>query len=67
MIGGFVLAITGFQPPNEKVFYLTVAMIIALGIFWFAFENKRFEGPPAGERIKERQSKIAEIEARYKD
>jgi len=67
VIGGFVLAITGFQPPNEKVFYLTIAMIVALGIFWFAFENKRFEGPPMGDRIKERQKKIAEIEALYKD
>ena len=67
VIGGFVLAITGFQPPNEKVFYLTIAMVIVLAIFWFAFENKRFEGPPTGDRIKERQKKIAEIEALYKD
>ena len=65
VIGGFALAITGFQPPNEKVFYLTVALVIALGIFWFAFENKRFEGPPTGERIKERQKMIAEIEKQY--
>jgi amino acid transporter len=65
VIGGFVLAITGFQPPNEKVFYLTVALVIFLGIFWFAFENKRFEGPPTGDRIKKMQSKIAEIEKKY--
>ena len=65
VIGGFVLAITGFQPPNQKVFYLTVALIIALGIFWFAFENKRFEGPPTGDRIKQRQKMIAEIEKKY--
>ncbi|HSK67482.1 MAG TPA: hypothetical protein VK888_11160, partial [Anaerolineales bacterium] len=65
VVGGFVLAITGFQPPNEKVFYLTVALVIALGIFWFAFENKRFEGPPTGDRIKERQKMIAEIEKQY--
>ncbi len=67
VIGGFVLAITGFQPPNEKVFYLTVAMVIVMAILWFAFENKRFQGPPTGDRIKERQKKIAEIEAQYKD
>ncbi|MEK6751825.1 MAG: amino acid permease [Chloroflexota bacterium] len=67
VIGGFVLAITGFQPPNEKVFYLTVAMVVVMAILWFAFENKRFEGPPTGERIVERQKKIAEIEAQYKD
>jgi amino acid transporter len=67
VIGGFVLAITGFQPPNEKVFYLTVAMVVVMAIFWFAFESKRFQGPPTGDRIKERQKKIAEIEAQYKD
>ncbi|MBI5840177.1 MAG: amino acid permease [Chloroflexi bacterium] len=67
VIGGFVLAITGFQPPNEKVFYLTVAMVIVMGILWVAVENKRFEGPPTGDRIKERQAKIAEIEAQYND
>ncbi len=66
-IGGFILAITGFQPPNQKVFYLTVAMAIALGIFWFAYESKRFQGPPTGERIKEMQAKIAEIESQYAD
>jgi amino acid transporter len=64
-IGGFVLAITGFQPPNQKVFYLTVALAIFLGIFWFAYENKRFQGPPTGERIKEMQAKIVEIEKQY--
>jgi len=65
VIGGFVLAITGFQPPNEKVFYLTVALAIFLGIFWFAYEGKRFQGPPTGDRIKQMQSKIAEIEKQY--
>lgn len=67
VIGGFVLAITGFQPPNEKVFYLTVAMVVVMAVLWFAFENKRFQGPPTGDRIKENQKKIAEIEAQYKD
>lgn len=67
VIGGFVLAITGFQPPNEKVFYLTVAMIVVMAALWFAFESKRFQGPPSGDRIKANQKKIAEIEAQYKD
>lgn len=67
VIGGFVLAITGFQPPNEKVFYLTIIMIVVLAVLWFGFENKRFQGPPTGDRIKQMQSKIAEIEAKYKD
>ncbi len=67
VIGGFVLAITGFQPPNEKVFYLTVIMVVVMAVLWFTVENKRFEGPPTGDRIKERQKMIAEIEKKYKD
>jgi hypothetical protein len=35
-----------------------------MAVFWFAFERRRFQGPPTGERIAERQAEIAEIEAR---
>jgi amino acid transporter len=31
---GFVLAITGFFPPNEKVFHLTIILIVALLALW---------------------------------
>ncbi len=34
IIFGFILAITGFFPPNEKVFHLTVILIIALCALW---------------------------------
>jgi amino acid transporter len=64
VIGGLILAWVGFQPPNEKVLYLTVAMIIAMVAIWYGFERRRFEGPPTGERIARRQAEIAEIEAR---
>jgi len=38
----------GVQPPNEKVLYLIIAMLVVMGIFWFAFgESKRFKGPPS--------------------
>ncbi len=48
VIGGGFLVIVGIQPPNEKVLYLTVAMLFAMAIFWFVFgESKRFQGPPA--------------------
>jgi amino acid transporter len=67
VVGGVVLAITAFFPPNEKVFYLTVAMVIVMPILWYAFVRTRFQGVPEGERIKERQKMIAEIEARYTD
>ncbi len=67
VIGVALLTTTGFFPPNEKVFYLTVAMVVVMGILWFAFERNRFEGVPQGEKIAQRQKMIAEIEAKYKD
>jgi amino acid transporter len=66
-LGVLVLATTGFFPPNFPVFVLTLAMLIILPILWFAGINKSFEGVPTGERIKERQKLIADIEAKYKD
>jgi amino acid transporter len=66
-IGAVILAITGFFPPNQKVFYLTVAMVVVMVIMWYGFERNRFEGVPEGDKIKENQKKIAEIEKKYKD
>jgi amino acid transporter len=34
IVGGFLLAITGFFPPNEKVFHFTVILIVALCALW---------------------------------
>ncbi len=67
ILGGFVLAWVGFQPPNQLVGYLVVGLLVFLLILWFASENKRFEGVPEGDRIKQRQKMIAEIEKKYKD
>jgi amino acid transporter len=64
VLGGLVLAWVGCQPPNEKVLYLTVAMIIAMLAIWYGFERRRFAGPPAGERIAQLQGEIAAVEAR---
>ncbi|MGB7816685.1 MAG: amino acid permease [Methylotenera sp.] len=48
VIGGGFLVFVGIQPPNEKVLYLTLAMLAVMAIFWFVFgEKKRFKGPPA--------------------
>lgn len=65
VVSAVVLAITGFFPPNEKVFYLTVAMVVIMPIIWYAFERNRFEGVPEGDKIKERQKMIADIEKQY--
>ncbi len=120
VIFGITLAISGFFPPNEKVFYFTIIFVVALLGLWsrqtaivgvviavigygLSFitipetnnlhflippagtaitaiivglitavitfvtggEDKRFEGVPEGEKIKERQKMIAEIEKKF--
>lgn len=48
VLGGGFLVFVGIQPPNEKVLYVTIAMLVVMAIFWFMFgEKKRFKGPPA--------------------
>jgi hypothetical protein len=34
IIFGITLAISGFFPPNEKVFYFTIVFVVALFAFW---------------------------------
>jgi amino acid transporter len=64
-LGVLILSTTGFFPPNQPVLYLTLGLVIILPIIWFAGINKSFEGVPQGEKIKERQKMIAEIEKKY--
>jgi len=66
IVGGLILAWVGFQPPNEKVLYVGVALAAVMVVIWFAFERRRFEGPPTGERILARQAEIAAIEERLR-
>jgi amino acid transporter len=66
IVGGLILAWVGFQPPNEKVLYVGVALAVVMVVIWFAFERRRFEGPPTGERILARQAEIAAIEERLR-
>jgi amino acid transporter len=67
VLGAFVLAWVGFQPPNQLVGYLVIGLLVFLTILWFASERARFLGVPEGDRIKERQKMIAETEAKYVD
>jgi amino acid transporter len=65
VIFGIALAISGFFPPNEKVFYFTIGLIVVMVVVWYGFERNRFEGVPQGDKIKERQKMITEIEKKY--
>lgn len=52
----------GIQPPNDWALPITVGFLIITGIVWFAFENRRFQGPPIGDMISKRQTEIAAAE-----
>lgn len=62
IIGCGVLIFAGVQPPQEKVLYLIVAMVVVMIIVWFAGVRNSFQGPPVGDEIKKRQAAIAEAE-----
>ena len=53
------------QPPNGQVLWITLAFLVLAAILWFAFENRRFQGPPVGDMIKKRQAEIAATEAKF--
>jgi len=57
-----LIFVIGIQPPNDWALYITVGFFILTAIVWFAFENKRFQGPPIGELIAKRQAQIREAE-----
>jgi amino acid transporter len=66
IIGGAILAFVGFQPPYQLVGYFLVALIVALIVIWYAFERKRFAGPPLTEAaVKARQAEIAAAESAF--
>ncbi len=62
IIGCALLIFVGVQPPNQKVGYLIVAMLVVMIVIWMAFESRRFKGPPIGDMIAKRQAEIAATE-----
>ena len=62
IISMVLIFVIGIQPPNDWALYITVGFFILTAIVWFAFENRRFQGPPIGELIAERQALIRAAE-----
>ena len=58
-----LIFIIGVQPPNALAFGATIGFLVLTAIVWFAFERRRFQGPPLGEMIVKRQAQIAAAEA----
>ena len=63
VIGMAVILFIAVAPPNERVLYVVLGFIVLALILWVAVENRRFEGPPTGERIAARKAAIAAAEA----
>ncbi len=57
-----LIFIIGIQPPNDWALYITIGFLILTGVIWFAFEARRFQGPPIGDMIAKRQAEIAAAE-----
>jgi amino acid transporter len=62
VIGCIALIIIGMQPPNEKAMYVIPGMLLLLGIYWEAFANKAFPGPPLGLLTKQQEAAIVAAE-----
>jgi len=62
IVGMGVILFIAIAPPNERVLYVVAGFIALALILWVAVENRRFEGPPTGERIAARKAAIAAAE-----
>ena len=63
VIGMGVILFIAVAPPNERVLWVVLGFIAIALVLWVAVENRRFEGPPTGERIAARKAVIAAAEA----
>jgi amino acid transporter len=63
VIGMGVILFIAVAPPNERVLWVVLGFIALALVLWVAVENRRFEGPPTGERIAARKAAIAAAEA----
>jgi amino acid transporter len=62
VVGMGVILFIAVAPPNERVLYVVAGFIALALILWVTVENRRFEGPPTGEKIAARKAAIAAAE-----
>ena len=60
--GSLVLIAVGMAPPNEMSFGILLTFSVVLAILWFAFERRRFPGPPVSGFDPGRQKAIQQAE-----
>ncbi len=62
VVGMAVILFIAVAPPNERVLWVVLGFVALALILWVTVENRRFEGPPTGERIAARKAVIAAAE-----
>jgi amino acid transporter len=62
VVGMGVILFIAVAPPNERVLWIVLGFIAVALVLWVAVENRRFEGPPTGDRIAARKAVIAAAE-----
>jgi amino acid transporter len=62
VVGMGVIFYIAIQPPNDSVQWIVLGFIVLALAIWVLVENRRFEGPPTGERIAARKAAIAAAE-----
>lgn len=63
VVGMAVILFIAVAPPNERVLWVVLGFIALALVMWVLVENRRFEGPPTGDRIAARKAAIAAAEA----
>ena len=58
ILGCGVLIYIGVHPPNDQALKVLVGSGILTAAVWFGLERRRFEGPPIGTQIAQRQQEI---------
>lgn len=64
VVGMAVIFGIAIAPPNDRVLWVVLGFIAAALLLWVTVENRRFQGPPTGERIAARKAAIAAAEAK---
>ena len=62
VIGVLFVVYAGIQPPFDILISYAVGLLVLLLVIWFAFERRRFKGPPIGDMIAKRQAEIRAAE-----
>jgi amino acid transporter len=58
LFGCAVIIYAGVQPPNDKALGVSLATLALTAVVWLGWERRRFQGPPQGIMIQQRQAEI---------